>query len=371
MSFKSAMQRVFDAEGGYSDHPDDKGGPTNYGITLSTLKGYRPNETVTKEDVKNLTKAEAEAIYKKNYWDPLGCDLISNEDTQLILFDQGVNRGVKTAAMQAQVVATDMGSRLGVDGKIGTISGHAINGIDPESYQREYLQASEHAYVNIVKRNSSQITFLSGWLNRVHNLQDICWFGVEIAPVTPIPKPEVTEDTDSSLGLHPIDWLRNEMKLGAVEIPGSKHNPRIVEYHKHSGNIGGEKATHPDEVPWCSSVLQAAADACGMYKTDNALASSWDKYVGEKLKIGDWVEEGDIIRLAHPGGHVTLANKRFQWTGKGTFDGLGGNQSNRIKVSTFSQSTIVSIHRWKPKKGVMPKVKSASSGGGTSGDTTR
>lgn len=45
-------------EGGYVDHPADPGGATNLGITIHTLRAWR-GAAVTKQDVKNLTVAEA------------------------------------------------------------------------------------------------------------------------------------------------------------------------------------------------------------------------------------------------------------------------------------------------------------------------
>jgi uncharacterized protein (TIGR02594 family) len=144
---------------------------------------------------------------------------------------------------------------------------------------------------------------------------------------------------------HPIDWLRGE--LGQKEVPGSRDNPRIRWYHTHCANIGGKE--HPDEVPWCSSVINAAADECGMYKTDNALAASWDGY---GYDVGAYVAEGDIVTIKTSSGrHVTLANKKFNRYNDSTFQGLGGNQGNMVKVSTYSCSSIVACRRWKAKPG--------------------
>jgi uncharacterized protein (TIGR02594 family) len=189
-------------------------------------------------------------------------------------------------------------------------------------------------------------------------------------PQAPAPTPIKGQYTH----VHPIDWVRNEARLfnGVKEIPGAKDNPRIVEYHKHSANIGGPNATHHDEVPWCSSLWNAAADSCGMFKTDNALASSWDNYVGKALKKGDWVEEGDLVRIKDSN-HITAANKRFQWTDEGTFDGCGGNQGNQIKVSTYSKKKIVSVHKWAPKPGTITAPISGKAGDSTggSGESTR
>jgi uncharacterized protein (TIGR02594 family) len=143
--------------------------------------------------------------------------------------------------------------------------------------------------------------------------------------------------------VRPIDWARTQ--LGQKEIAGTKDNPAIVEYHKHSANLKGEQH---DEVPWCSSFVNAAADACGMEKTNHALASSWDKY---NVDSGDIVEEGDIITIRHASGgrHVTLANRTFHRKLSRTFEGLGGNQSNQVCVSVYPTSEIVACRKWKTK----------------------
>lgn len=164
--------------------------------------------------------------------------------------------------------------------------------------------------------------------------------------------------------MHPIDLLRT--LLGTKEIVGKLHNPQIQEFLESCDNIGGrkDKKLHADEVPWCSAIINWLAEQCDMEKTNNALAASWDRYNED---TGEWVEEGDIVTLAQPGRHVTLANKRFNKKTAKTFEGLGGNQGNAIKVSTYSVSKIKATRKWKPLPGKqVPKVK--SSGGGSTGN---
>jgi lysozyme family protein len=78
-------------EGGYTNHPSDPGGPTNWGITIHDARMYwKPDATA--EDVKAMPKAVAIDIYRQKYWAkmhcderPAGCDLVD--------FDLGVNSG--------------------------------------------------------------------------------------------------------------------------------------------------------------------------------------------------------------------------------------------------------------------------------------
>ncbi len=144
-------------------------------------------------------------------------------------------------------------------------------------------------------------------------------------------------------GLTPLQWLRGE--LGQKEIKGSKDNPRIRWYHTHCANIGSKE--HADEVAWCSSVLNAAADETGYHKTDNALAISWAKYGQD---TGENVPEGAIVVLdMGKSYHVTLADKAFNRKNNSFFSGIGGNQSDSVKVTTYPTKKIVACRNWLKK----------------------
>lgn len=99
-------------EGGYVDHPADPGGATNHGITHKVLAAFR-GKPVTKQDVRNLTVAEAERIYDKNYWRVVNGELLPY-GVDLATFDAGVNSGPARGAkwLQRAVGATQ-------DGKVG------------------------------------------------------------------------------------------------------------------------------------------------------------------------------------------------------------------------------------------------------------
>lgn len=152
--------------------------------------------------------------------------------------------------------------------------------------------------------------------------------------------------------LHPYDFICT-YALGEKEIPGSKHNPLLAHTHEHCANLGthSEVNDYPDETPYCSSGLNWTADGTGCFKTDNALAFSWKKYVGDSVQKDGLVRKGDIIVLGRS--HVCIANKDFKWTGSGTFEGLGFNQGNMVKVSSYGQNDIVAVKKWKAKEGTV------------------
>ncbi|MEA2987374.1 MAG: hypothetical protein QOG83_85 [Alphaproteobacteria bacterium] len=94
-SYDEALRRVLAHEGGYSNHPSDPGGPTNFGITLQDYRRYvKPDASAA--DVRAMTVAEAKAIYRRKYWDAMRCDALPT-GLDYCVFDYGVNSGIGRA----------------------------------------------------------------------------------------------------------------------------------------------------------------------------------------------------------------------------------------------------------------------------------
>jgi lysozyme family protein len=114
-NFDAVMAFVFEQEGGFANLPGDSGCWTNFGITHLTLQDWlgRP---VTEDDVRNMTKETASAIYAANYWNRMRCgDLAVGID--LMVMDFGVNAGPGTSAKMLQKAIGLSGAQ--VDGWIG------------------------------------------------------------------------------------------------------------------------------------------------------------------------------------------------------------------------------------------------------------
>lgn len=163
-NFDKAFEDVVGVEGGYSNHPDDRGGPTKYGITQDVLASYR-GKAVNESDVKNLTLQEAKLIYRQRYWNPLSCDQIRSPILASLLFDQGVNRGIGAAAKTIQKCVG-----VKVDGMIGPQTLEAINAQTSRDLAFKFVCESQESYARIVQNNTSQAVFLVGWLRRTHKL---------------------------------------------------------------------------------------------------------------------------------------------------------------------------------------------------------
>ena len=91
-SYERALARLLAHEGGYTNHPSDPGGPTNFGITLRDYRTYvKPGATAA--DVRAMRREEAERIYRARYWDTLRCDDLP-AGVDYAVFDYGVNSGI-------------------------------------------------------------------------------------------------------------------------------------------------------------------------------------------------------------------------------------------------------------------------------------
>lgn len=94
-SYNVALTRLLKDEGGYTDHPSDPGGPTNFGITLADARRYWKGNA-TADDVRALPQTVARNIYRERYWNALRCDELP-AGVDYAVFDYGVNSGVGRA----------------------------------------------------------------------------------------------------------------------------------------------------------------------------------------------------------------------------------------------------------------------------------
>ena len=101
-SYDESLRRLLIHEGGYSNHPQDPGGPTNYGITIHDARKYWKADA-TAADVRAMPIEVAKGIYKSKYWNALRCDELP-PGVDYSVFDYGVNSGTSRAAKVFQRV---------------------------------------------------------------------------------------------------------------------------------------------------------------------------------------------------------------------------------------------------------------------------
>jgi len=177
--FEIAIPWIFDAEGGLARQANDRGGDTNYGISLRYLRnvgdrdgdGYADGELdrdgdVDGDDIRLVTREQALAFFRRDFWDAARCSEFP-PPIALTLFDARVNHRPRTAVRLVQ-----RGLRVDPDGVIGPVTLTAALDIDPRDFLVRHLGYRALLYSEIVAADSSQATFLRGWFNRLFRLQD-------------------------------------------------------------------------------------------------------------------------------------------------------------------------------------------------------
>lgn len=168
-NFEKSLTFVFGSEGGYSDHPNDRGGKTNMGITESTLIRAYQAGIVGHKDIGQLTRKEAADIYEQFYWLPSCCHKMQSP-LCTIHFDAAVNHGIGGAAkLLQQALNAHLNAGLKVDGGIGGQTMAALGRVaDIKAFCRCYLDQREAYFKRIIANNPSQIVFQRGWFNRLN-----------------------------------------------------------------------------------------------------------------------------------------------------------------------------------------------------------
>lgn len=169
-NFERSLTVIFGAEGGYSDHPADRGGKTNMGITEGTLSNVCNKGIVGHNNIKKLTRNEAAKIYEMLYWGPSGANQMP-WPLCLLHFDAAVNHGLGGAGKLIQrTVNRIKGPILAVDGAVGPATLAALKDMEMKFFCLELLKTRKEYFETIVRNNPSQKVFLKGWLNRIDKL---------------------------------------------------------------------------------------------------------------------------------------------------------------------------------------------------------
>ena len=175
--YRDAIKTVLKHEGGFSDHPADRGGITMYGITRKVYEAYLGKPFASDDEARKVMKAmpltHAQAIYKKNYWDAIKGDQITKYSKGSFIFGQAVNAGPTAAIKRTQKVLKELNplgfNKISIDGIMGKTTIDALNSVDEKTFVVKFHQATQDAYNAMVKKNPSQAVFLTGWFKRTES----------------------------------------------------------------------------------------------------------------------------------------------------------------------------------------------------------
>jgi lysozyme family protein len=169
MNNGSIVDHILHSEGWptFTNHPQDRGGPTKGGITLKTLQSYGNRPSATEADLRNLTEVEARKIYEKSYIIAPGFALIKDDLLRFQVVDAGVLSGTSRATRWLQEVVGAV-----VDGRMGPVTASAVNSGDAHTIALKFCAARARGLMRIVSKDPSQAVWASGWMNRAMGFLD-------------------------------------------------------------------------------------------------------------------------------------------------------------------------------------------------------
>jgi lysozyme family protein len=153
--FQPAVAFVLANEGGYEPpSPLDPGGETNFGISKRAYPDV---------DIKNLTAADAEAIYRRDFW---RFDAVRDQTVANKILDLAVNRGMEGGIRLLQQTLTDLGCRLAVDGIWGPDTLSMVNGQAPDTLLQELRVRCVWQHHELILHSGASDALALGWFRR-------------------------------------------------------------------------------------------------------------------------------------------------------------------------------------------------------------
>lgn len=176
---KEIIDNIILTEGEYSNYPEDKGGPTKYGVTQKTLSAWlgRP---ATVQEVKDLSIELARKILYNLYFLQPGYTRFEPVDLRHLLVDISINSGsfrANVLLQRALLKGLPEGRRLLIDGVLGPRTLEAYRDV----VRLRGHQWLIHAIVDerivflteIVINNPKQLKFLRGWIARALSFREV------------------------------------------------------------------------------------------------------------------------------------------------------------------------------------------------------
>jgi lysozyme family protein len=159
-AFVAALEQTLNFEGGWADHPNDRGGLTYMGITSQTLSRYN---SVTGQDLymNELTPEIVADIYHELFWKFYRIYQIPGKVLPGFLFDFCVHSGGFAIKSMQRHIGTKP------DGILGPKTLGVINQWPHQTLTKHLARRRMKFLCRLVQRDPSQAAFIVGWWNRV------------------------------------------------------------------------------------------------------------------------------------------------------------------------------------------------------------
>lgn len=192
-TYDEALRRLLAHEGGYTNHPSDPGGPTNFGITISDYRKYvKPNATAA--DIRAMKLDEAKAIYRTKYWAAQRCDELP-AGIDYSIFDYGVNSGIGRSGRVLRRV-------IGLPDNSSEVTDQVLDAVAKRD-AKAIIVAINDERLRFLKSLKTWPVFGNGWARRVAEVRS---FSLNLAdhPIAATAKLPVPSQAAPAKGVVPV-----------------------------------------------------------------------------------------------------------------------------------------------------------------------
>jgi lysozyme family protein len=231
-NFERAQALIKQFEGGFSNNPKDKGGPTNFGITHKTLAAWRKKNSVTAAEVKAMTYEEAKDIYFARYWSETSCGAMPGP-LALLVYNIAVHSGPGRAGKFLQRALNKNGASLKVDGDIGENTLTAI----ATAPLADTIDDLIELYDALLKSIDNYETFKNGFTSRVKLLRVEAdkWLAEAGGEQPVMPTPKIDDEGDTTVttkdeALSELVKMLNDALAQSGNVPqiNGAHQPGVA-----------------------------------------------------------------------------------------------------------------------------------------------
>lgn len=158
----AVVRSLLQFEGGESNHPNDHGGHTRFGLTFATYLQLVPDGTDA--TFRTLTREDVVDLLTEHFALRPGFGRIADPWVRWAVIDFGINSGQRTATRALQRAAGLDGAA--VDGILGRETEMAVAAMDQQRLFRRLMAQRIRHFGQIIRRDHSQAEFAGGWCNR-------------------------------------------------------------------------------------------------------------------------------------------------------------------------------------------------------------
>ena len=158
-AFLRALEFTLSVEGGFSNHPQDRGGRTQNGVTQRLYDVWRTTTGQPKRSVDLIEEDEKQRLAYDEFWTPCNCEALP-EPLSHCVFDMAFNSGAWNAKLTLQRAL-----RVRADGVIGPVTVQTAKKTPDAAL--EFLKRRGAYIQEVILTRPDQVVFLEGWVTRL------------------------------------------------------------------------------------------------------------------------------------------------------------------------------------------------------------